>query len=294
MRWRDILFLLVITALIGIILTLVVQKQSLQGKSETIALIDIEGTITSTSRPLQATITPDKVRSLTKEAVSQGAQGIIYRINSGGGTVVTSKDVYRTIKDSSVPSVCLMKDYAASGAYWASLGCDKIIADPLTITGSIGAKSSYLEFSGLLNELGVEYVNLTSGQYKEMGTPLRNITDQERDMIVNQLNEVSDRFLATIKAERNLSQDVKQEIRQGSIILGEKAEKLNLVDQLGSRQEAKQSIKQLIGAERVEIMRIEQEKGLTDLLSRLFVSLGHGIGQTLEQGQGSKLRVKYG
>lgn len=293
MRWRDILYPLVIVILIAVIIILAVEGGSINGKSRKVALVDIQGTIADTSEPFQTTTTPDKVRSLTKKALSQGVEGIIYRINSPGGTVVTSKDVFRVINGSSVPTTCLMKDYATSGAYWASLGCDKIIADPMTVTGNIGAKSSYLEFSGLLNELGVEYVNLTSGKFKDMGSPLRNITEEEREIMLSNLNHIEDEFLTTVQERRNLSSQVRQELSEGGILLGRRAEKLNLVDYLGGRRKAKEIMKQLADLEQVEIVKMEQERGLTDLLSRLFVRLGAGIGQSLNQAQGSRITAKY-
>lgn len=294
MRWQDVLYLVVIIALVGVVVTLVGQKTDIKTSSSKVALIDIQGTIAGASSPLQTATTPDKVRSLTKRALSQNVAGIIYRINSPGGTVVTSKDVYRIISNCGVPTVCLMKDYAASGAYWSSLGCDKIIADPLTITGNIGAKSSYLEYSGLLKKLGIEHINLTSGKFKGMGSPLRNITDQEKEMLLANLEQIEEEFLATIHRQRGLSADELKQVSDGRILLGREAHDLNLIDYLGGRDKAKGILKKLANVKQVKMERLKQEQGLTELLSRLFVKLGEGIGHSLSQAQGSKITAKYG
>jgi len=294
MRWRELIYILLIVALLGISLTLAGQQAGSSGKSKRAALIDIQGTIASASTPLQTTTTPDKIRSLTHKALAQDVKGIIYRINSPGGTVVTSKDVFRIINSSQVPTVCLMKDYATSGAYWASLGCDKIIADPLTITGNIGAKSSYLEFSGLLNKLGIDYVNLTSGKFKGTGSPLRNITASEKELLLEQLETIEGDFLRAVEQRRGLSKAVIPELEEGKVFLGKKAKELELIDYLGGRKRAIEVIKGLTGLESIKISKIEQERGLTDLISRLFVKLGRGIGQSLSQTQASKIEAKYG
>ena len=96
-----------------------------------VAVIDLSGSISpSSSGGLSPSgITPSEVRDLNDRAVNQGADAIIYEINSGGGAVVASKEVYRDIEDVDVPTVCRMRDVAASGAYLAALGCDEIVAD---------------------------------------------------------------------------------------------------------------------------------------------------------------------
>ncbi|PSH01382.1 MAG: hypothetical protein BRC27_02330, partial [Nanohaloarchaea archaeon SW_10_44_10] len=157
--------LLLVTVSISLIATS--SGDSFTGQ-EKAAVISLDGAITSTSDSFNPqTVTPERVRELNSKAQDRGASVIIYEWNSGGGAVVASKEIRREIESLDMPTICRFRDVAASGAYLASLGCDRIVADSASITGSIGVKSSYIEFSGLMNELGVEYVNITSGSLKD-------------------------------------------------------------------------------------------------------------------------------
>ncbi|MFB6215352.1 MAG: S49 family peptidase, partial [Candidatus Aenigmatarchaeota archaeon] len=172
------------------------------------AIIQLNGAIQpSKSQSLTSTsgITPGDVRNLNSKAVSQGADAIIYEWNSGGGTVVASKEIMRAIEDVSVPTVCRFRDIAASGAYLSSLGCDKIVADSATLTGSIGVKSSYLEFSGLLDRFGVEYVNITSGRYKDIGSRYKNASDEELALLQKKADKVHQQFIDLVVNRRKLN-----------------------------------------------------------------------------------------
>jgi protease-4 len=139
--------------------------------------------------------TPDGFSQLLDQARQDGSEGYLIVINSPGGSVVASKDITRAIEDLDGPVACLMKDTAASGAYWAATACDEIVADSLTLTGSIGVTSTYMEFSGLLNRLGIEYVNITAGELKDIGSPLKNMTEEERELLQSQLDTIHASFI---------------------------------------------------------------------------------------------------
>ncbi|QGA80733.1 signal peptide peptidase SppA [Candidatus Nanohalobium constans] len=213
------------------------------------ALIDLSGTISSSSGGAFSTsgITPSNVRELNDQAVNQGADAVIYEINSGGGAIVASKEVYRDIEDVEVPTVCRMRDVAASGGYMISLGCDKVVADSASLTGSIGVRSSYLEYSGLLDKLGVEYVNISKGGLKGVASPYKNISDEERRVLQSQVDTLHENFVKQVESERNLSQNSTEEVSTSQPFLGEKAEELELVDELGGRDTAVTAAENLTG-----------------------------------------------
>lgn len=233
------------------------------------AIIPLDGAITSTSDSFNPqSITPSRVRELNSKARNSGASVVIYEWNSGGGAVVASKDIRREIESLDMKTVCRFRDAAASGAYLASLGCDRIVADSASITGSIGVKSSYMEFSGLMDELGIEYVNITSGSLKDAGSPYKNITDQEREVLQEKTDIIHREFVADVKSERNLNQSQVEEVRTGEIFLGTEAKELGMVDTLGGRQVAIREAENLTGTElTTETIEIESDLSLLSLLN---------------------------
>jgi protease-4 len=216
----------------------------------TAALIDLSGTITpSQSSGLGATsgITPSQVRDLNKQAEGKGADAIIYEINSGGGAVVASKEVKNSIKDVNVPTVCRMRDVAASGGYLIALGCDRIVADSSTLTGSIGVKSSYIEFAGTLDKYGAEYINISAGGRKEIGNPFMNSSEAEKQVLQEKVNIIQEDFLRMVEEERNLTEGQIENVSSGEPFLGSEAEELGLIDETGNRDRAVQVAENLTG-----------------------------------------------
>lgn len=238
-----------------------------------IAVIPLDGAITSSTSSFQSdSISSNKVRELVGRASE--ADAIIFELNSGGGAVVASKEVKRTVENVKVPTVCRFRDVAASGAYLSSLGCDRIVAGSASITGSIGVKSSYLEFSGLLNKLGIEYVNISSGKYKERTSQFQNASDSDIKALKKRTGKIHEQFLETVEQERNLSDKSMREIETGTILLGSEAEELGLVDSLGGRQKAVEEAENLTDKE-LSTYRVESPSGF-NLLSLLSSSASVG------------------
>jgi protease-4 len=226
----------------GILLMMSFQSAAfLETDSGKAALVDLSGPITPNSASglvSSGGITPEKVRSLNERAVSQGADAIVYQINSPGGAVVASKEIKRELDRVEVPTVCRLRDTAASGGYLIALGCDRIVADSATLTGSIGVTASYLEFSGLLDRLGVEYVNVSAGEFKEAGSPLRNATLEEKALLRGKIDSVQNEFVSLVREERNMTESDLSNATTGELIIGERALELGMVDSLGGRREA--------------------------------------------------------
>lgn len=210
-----------------------------QGKG---AIVSLSGTVQPSSSGSLLSggggISPGEVRDLNEKISKGGYDAVVYEINSGGGTVVASKEVMREIEEMEIPTVCRFRDIAASGAYLFSLGCDRIVADSSSITGSVGVKSSYLEFSEAMERYGVDYVNVSSGRYKEIGSPYQNASDEEREILRENARRIHEQFLEMVEDNRNLTEEELEEIRTGKIILGSEAKELGLVDSLGGREKA--------------------------------------------------------
>lgn len=229
---------LVIALLVGF--TAVSNDLDIAQKEGEAAIVQLSGTISpeSSGGLSPSGITPSNVRTVNDKALDKDPDAIIYEINSGGGAVVASKEIKREIESISIPTVCRFRDISASGGYLIGLGCDKIVADSASLTGSIGVRSSYLQFSGLLNKYNVKYVNISSGEYKEIGSPYSNITDEERKILSNKTRKIHEEFVEMVDSERNLTPQNLETTRTGEPFLGERAKKLGLVDSLGGRESA--------------------------------------------------------
>lgn len=242
------------------------------------ALIQLDGTI----RPSQSqgvlsggAITPEKVRELNEKAENQGAEAIVYEINSGGGAVVASKDILRSVEDVEVPTVCRFRDVGASGAYLLALGCDQIVADSATFTGSVGVTGSYFQFTDLLDEAGIEYINITAGEYKEAGSPFQEITEEERELLLEQVDNVHQEFYSEVDENRNITDEQLEEVRTGKVFLGSKAKELGLVDKLGGRETAFKTAENLTDKE-LKFRKV-QDTPEFNLFSLLSAELPSGV-----------------
>lgn len=237
------------------------------GSTGKAAIIQLDGQITpsgSSSAFSSTGITPEKVRELNQDAKEQGASAVIYEWNSGGGAVVASKEIMRAIDSVEVPTVCRFRDIAASGAYLGSLGCDTIVADSASLTGSIGVRSSYLEFSGTLDKLGIEYVNITSGKYKEIGSQYQNASEEDIRRLKETTDKVHQQFTDLVKENRNLTTSEVENVSTGELFLGSEAKEKGLVDKLGGRQVAVEEAENLTDKD-LTTFKVETASGFSFL-----------------------------
>jgi protease-4 len=279
-KWTHVVFVFVVVA--G---TMYISEGNLSGLTNidseygTTAKIDIDGPVMSSQGVARDVTSPSTVRDLVHDAQSDGVDAYLFEINSPGGAVVPSRDVQRIIEDIDEPTACMMKDFGASGAYLIATACDHIIADSLTLTGSIGARRSYLEFSGLLNKMGIEYVNISAGKFKETGSPFMNATGQDRQMMADRTERVHDVFIQIVQENRNLSSEELAPYTEGQVLLGEEAQQAGLIDQLGSRDEAVTYLENR--TDKKLSVKTYQKKEPFNILSLLLTQVGKGISQGL-------------
>src|SRR3989344_6154798 len=261
-----------------------------------IAVIKIEGPILlSSSASLfgtDSTSSDEIIANLEKAENNNGVKAIILEINSPGGTVLASKEVADKVKSIQKPTIALIREVGASGAYWIASSSDLIIADELSITGSIGVTSSYLEFSGLMDKLGVNYEQLSVGEYKELGNPFQQLTLEEKAILDSKLQLIHAAFLKKIQEKRTIKNIEK--VKTGEFFLGSEALELGLVDKLGNLDTAVQEAKALAGIKEARLVIMEEQKDTLSLLS-LFSSqssyfIGRGIGAELKQPSFSAVR----
>ncbi len=200
--------------------------------SESVAVIELTDVIASSD---------DIVRQFRKYQKNRSVKAIVLRINSPGGSVAPSQEIYdevRKTRDAGKPVVVSMGSVAASGGYYAALGASKIVANPGSITGSIGVISQFTNISGLMEKVGIENTTIKSGRYKDTGSPFRKMTPDEQSYWQSTIDNVYDQFVGAVARERNIPADSVRRIADGRIYSGEQAYRLRLVDTLGTFQTA--------------------------------------------------------
>ncbi len=211
---------------------------------------------------------PESLRvDVEKAEKDPSVRALVFLINSPGGSVVASREMARMVDAVEKPTVCWLADIAASGAYWIASSCDYIVADELSLTGSIGVTSSYLEFTGFMEKYGIGYEQFTTGKFKDTGTPYRGLTAEEEKSIRESIEKVYDRFSQSVSEKRNVSID-KIKALEGKAILGEEAKALGLVDTLGGREEVLRVVKEKT-KEEVELQFYAKGNELEALLDYL-------------------------
>lgn len=209
-----------------------------------IALIRVEGVIMDA----QST-----VGELKRFGENPSVKAIVLRIDSPGGGVVPSQEIYdavqRVRQKSNKMVIASMGSVAASGGYYIAAATDRIIANPGTLTGSIGVIMETANVEGLLKKIGVEGVVVKSGKFKDVGSPLRKMSDEERALLQSVMDDVHKQFIEAVAAGRALEPTTVQALADGRIFTGRQAKEAKLVDELGDLEAAIQLAADLAGIE---------------------------------------------
>ncbi len=214
--------------------------------SDRIAVLEINGVIDNPKTYL---------KSLDEISKDEKIKGLIVRIDSPGGTVGSSQEVYSSLKDISIkiPVVASIIDVGASGGYLIACGADNIYANAGSITGSIGVISQYYDASKLLEFLKFNIEILKSGEYKDSGSPTRPLNENERKMLNNLLIDIHEQFKEIVKKERGLTDVEVDNVSQGQVFTGLEAKRLKLVDEIGGLSSAKKFILNKIGVQDMKL-----------------------------------------
>lgn len=262
------------------------------GVSETdfgnVALIEITGLIVV--EPAGGAFGDQMVSSKTVVEFIQKAdedpsiKAILLDINSPGGSVVASKEIADAIERTDKFTYALIREVGASGAYWIASEADFIIANDLSITGSVGVIASYLEFAGLLERYNISYNRLVAGKYKDAGSPLKQMNDEERALIQSKIDKIHDYFAREVAENRDLPVETVKEVSQADVYLGLEAFDIGLVDFLGDMVDAKELIEMDLN-ETVDFVEFALPQSffesLAGILSEQFFFVGKGIGSEI-------------
>lgn len=204
------------------------------------------------------------VRQIENAAEDKSVDAIIFQINSPGGTPVASHEIVRAIKDLEKPNVAVIRDLGASGAYWAASATDYIIADELSLTGSVGVLGAYLEFYELLENYNITYRQLTGGEYKDIGTPFRRLTETEEQLLGQKIDLMHEFFVRDVARNRKLSREQIDTVSTGIYFIGLESKQVGLIDELGSLNHAKKYLENELGKE-VTIIRRQTRQSFLDV-----------------------------
>lgn len=179
-------------------------------------------------------------------------KAILVEIDSSGGSPVAGEEIMRAFKESKKPVIAFVRNMALSTAYLGATGADVIFVSRFSDVGSIGITMSYLQNTEKNKKDGLEFVTLSSGKYKDSGSPDRVLTTEERQMFMRDINIGRDYFVELVAKNRNLSIEKVGSLADGSSLLGEMALKEGLVDKIGTFQDVRDYISEKIG-EKVEV-----------------------------------------
>ncbi len=242
-------------------------------KNDVIATIDFSGQI----------LDSDKfITNIEKLVKSEKVKGIIVKVNSPGGAITPSFNIYNYIMTIEKPVYVAMDSVAASGGYLIALGADKIYAMPTTITGSIGVIMSLVNMEELFDKIGIKSVVLKSGKFKDIGNPDKTMTEEETALMMEVINDMYEQFVNAVASRRNLQVSEVKEVADGRIFTGSMAEKLKLVDNLGSYNDAFVDMKIALENDKLELYEYKEEKVFLDKLIR-----GTGIDKLIETNSGA-------
>ncbi|MFC1812191.1 signal peptide peptidase SppA [Thermodesulfobacteriota bacterium] len=198
---------------------------------EKVGIIEVTGVITDAKTVIQ---------NLKKFREDDSIKAIVLRIDSPGGGVGPSQEIFReitkTIKSKKI--VASMGAVAASGGYYIAAGADGIIANPGTITGSIGVIMGFANYQELLRKIGLAPVVIKSGEYKDIGSPIRKMTEDEKKFLQNFADQIRKQFVAAVAEGRKMDESKVESLANGRIFSGKEAKSVGLVDRLGNLEDA--------------------------------------------------------
>jgi protease-4 len=198
---------------------------------EKVGIIEISGVITDAK---------NTIYNLKRFREDNSIKAIVIRIDSPGGAVGPSQEIYREIRKTSGSKkiIASMGTIAASGGYYVAAGTDGIVANPGTITGSIGVVMGFTNYQELLRKIGLVPVVVKSGEYKDLGSPVREMKAKEKKILQDFAQKIHRQFVMDIVEGRNMDKADVESLADGRIFTGEESKELGLIDRIGNFEDA--------------------------------------------------------
>jgi protease-4 len=196
-----------------------------------VGIIEVNGAIISSD---------ETVNLIKKYRDNNAIKAVVLRVQSPGGGVAASQEIYQALKNTAEtkPVICSMGEVAASGGYYIACACDSIVANPGTLTGSIGVIMEFMVAEELIKKVGLKFEVLKAGQNKDLGSPFRQMTPEERALLQGMIDDVHGQFIEAVAEGRRLSPDSVRLLADGRVFSGRQALALRLVDKMGTLEDA--------------------------------------------------------
>lgn len=246
------------------------QFKSLMSMRDRISVIRLSGMIVDkdqSSLLAQIGSCTSAKKALRKALKDDHVKAVLLRINSPGGTVATSQELQEAVlavREAGKPVVASMGDVAASGGYYVASAADKIIAEPGTITGSIGVIINLVNLQGIEEKLGIKPAVVKSGQFKDVGSPNRPITAEEENLLKSIIMDSYDQFINAVATGRKMPLETVRKLADGRVYSGRQALKVGLIDELGGYEAALKRT-QTLARERFKLkddLKVDDGEGL--------------------------------
>ncbi len=240
-----------------------------------LGLCKVEGMITDAREVV------DFLRELRQD---ESVKGVLLRIDSPGGAVAPSQELYQAVRDLAKvkPVVVSMGTAAASGGYYAAAPATLIVANSGTITGSIGVRAEYVNLMGLMDKLGLKTEIMASGRMKAAGSPTKELTPEQRAYLMALIMDLHQQFVSDIAEARGLPEDVVAKLADGRAYTGRQALELKLVDKLGGQELAMTTLREMVKlGEKTPVIEGPEKK--LPLLPRLLGASLSALAQVLGQ-----------
>jgi len=250
-----------------------------------IGVIPIQGTLDDSHRILSQIVQFREDNSI---------RAIVLRVNSPGGRVAPAQEIYREIQRTTRKKrvIVSMGDVAASGGYYVAAAADRIVANPGTILGSIGVIMEFLQVQELLKKAGVSLEVLKSGEFKDIGSPHREMTPRERALMMEMLHDIQAQFIQAVAQGRKIPQEEVERIADGRVFSGKRGKELGLVDQLGNFQDAVTLAKRMTGIQG-DVTLVYPEKPSIGLLELLAQTAARGVVHALQEFLGPRMAYRW-
>ena len=259
--------LLILIVAVGLLFILLIARGLVQSApiGDKVAVIDIVGVISRTDTVI------DQIHQYRDD---QTVKAIVLRINSPGGSVAPVQEIYSELRKLEKPIVASMGSTAASGGYYIAAIADEILANPGTLTGSIGVIMQFTKLKGLYEKIGLEQQVIKSGKFKDTGSSMRDMTDEERALLQATLDDVHNQFIDAVFEGRqaHLTREEIVTLADGRVFSGQQAFGHKMVDQLGNLPDAIERAGELGGISgKPKVVRTKRK---TSMLERLLGTTG--------------------
>jgi protease-4 len=244
--------------LFSVVLLLAFQPDGEFGVSgKRVGVIKVSGPITSSK---------EFVGDLRDFADKGNIGGIVIRVDSPGGAVAPSQEMYQAVKrveqNSDKPIAVSMGNTAASGGYYIACGADKIFANPGTVTGSIGVITQLFNVKDVMKALKIDVHTIKTGEFKDAGSPFKKLSDKDREYFRQLLADIYDQFVSAVAESRDLSTAEVEQLADGRVFSGKQAQKNGLVDEMGTLWDTAEWVKKQAGIEGKLKLKYPPEEGV--------------------------------